>query len=133
MIVFAFGIVSFGKAYGCTESEMLDLIGSLEAPEGYDQVYGGVKLAPPRPITSMRVYEVIEWQREASRTAVSSAAGRYQVIRATLERMVERGVVHKNERFSPGVQDRIGRFLLRETGYRSGPISHKTANRIAGV
>lgn len=133
LIVFAFGIVSVGKAYGCTESEMLELIGSLEAPEGYDQVYGGVKLAPPRPITSMRVYEVIAWQREASRTAVSSAAGRYQVIRATLERMVERGVVHKNERFSPGVQDRIGRYLLRETGYRSGPISHKTANRIAGV
>lgn len=117
----------------CTEDDMLDLIGSLEAPQGYDQVYGGVKLDPPRPITSMRVSEVIAWQRQASRTAVSSAAGRYQVIRATLERMVERGVVRKHERFSPGVQDRIGRYLLRETGYRSGPIGHKTANRIAGV
>jgi muramidase (phage lysozyme) len=134
----AFALVLFfailaPQSFACTEAEMLDLIGSLEAPKGYDQVYGGVKLDPPRPITSMRISEVLAWQRQASRTAVSSAAGRYQVIRATLTRMVDRGVVGMNERYSPGVQDRIGRYLLRETGYRSGPISSGTANRIAGV
>lgn len=112
---------------------MLDLIGSLEAPEGYDQVYYGVKLAPPRPITSMTIEEVLAWQRIASRTAVSSAAGRYQVIRATLKGVVKSGTVRLSDPFDPATQDRIGRYLLRQTGYRDGLATEAIANRIAGV
>ena len=117
----------------CTEDAMLDLIGSLEAPDGYDQVYSGVRVNPPRPITSMSVGEVIAWQRQASKTAVSSAAGRYQVIRATLQNMVESGVVSLDARFDARTQDRIGRHLLHQTGYRAGETSPAVANRIAGV
>ena len=119
--------------YACTERDMLDLIGSLEAPEGYDQVYGGVKLAPPRPITSMTVQEVMTWQRQATKTAVSSAAGRYQVIRETLNGVVKQGVVSLNERYTPAVQDRIGAYLLAQTGYRDGDSSNKVLNRVSDV
>ncbi len=120
-------------AQACTTSDMLDLIGSVEAPEGYNQVYGGVKLMPPAPITSMTVREVINWQREASRTAVSSAAGRYQIIRATLEGLVARGVVHPNDRFDPYTQDRLGAALLADTGYTDGTTDPNIANRVSGV
>lgn len=124
--------VPFG-AYACTTNDMLDLIGSVEAPQGYNQVYSGVKLMPPAPITTMTVREVLEWQRQASRTAVSSAAGRYQVIRETLEGQVTRGVVSLNDRFDERTQDRIGRSLLEATGYRSGSTDPAVANRISGV
>ncbi|MDX8355383.1 hypothetical protein [Cognatiyoonia sp. IB215182] len=117
----------------CTTSQMLEFIGSLEAPEGYNQVYSGVKLMPPAPITSMTVQEVINWQREASRTAVSSAAGRYQVIRATLESLVAQGVVRPSDRFSPRTQDRLGAALLADIGYTNGTTDPNVANRISGV
>lgn len=121
------------SALACTTVDMLDLIGSLEAPEGYNQVYGGVRLQPPRPITTMTVNEVMAWQRQASKTAVSSAAGRYQVIRATMQSMVDAGVVDGNDVYSPATQDRIGSYLLGQAGYQSGATSDAVLNRVSGV
>ena len=121
-------------AVACNENTMLDFIGSLEAPGGYDTVYYGVRVEPPRPITTMSISEVLDWQRRAVRGgSVSSAAGRYQIIRPTLARLVDTGVVSPHETFDMATQDRLGRHLLRETGYRAGDTSAATANRIAGV
>ncbi|WP_299083402.1 hypothetical protein [uncultured Ruegeria sp.] len=127
------GSFATGQAMACTERTMLDFIGSLEAPEGYDQVFSRVSVQPPRPITAMTVDEVLEWQSLASRTSVSSAAGRYQVIRATLQGLVDQGVVARNEPFDSALQDRIGTHLLRQTGYRNGVASPVVANRVAGI
>ena len=121
-------------ASACSENTMLDFIGSLEAPGGYDTVYYGVKQPPPRPITSMTVREVLEWQRSAVKGgSVSSAAGRYQIIRPTLKRLVDSRVVSPDVTFDVATQDRLARHLLRETGYRAGDTSTATANRIARV
>lgn len=127
------GLMMAGVAVACTTNDVLDLIGSVEAPQGYNQVYSGVRVTPPAPLTTMTVREVLAWQREASRTAVSSAAGRYQVIRATLENQVTRGVVSLDDRFDRRTQDRIGRALLDATGYRNGSTDPAVANRISGV
>jgi hypothetical protein len=116
-----------------TTKDMLDLIGGLEAPEGYDQYYGGIKHAPPKPLSRMRVSEVLDWQREAARTSVSTAAGRYQFIRPTLQGLVDAGVVSPNARFNGRTQDKLGAHLLRQAGYRDGVTDPKIANRIAGV
>ena len=118
----------------CTEDRLLQLIGQIEAPGGYDTVYYGARIKPPRPITQMTVGEVLAWQRNTVRGgSVSSAAGRYQIIRPTLQGLVNKGAVSTNETFSAATQDRLGRHLLRETGYRNGDTSTATANRIAGV
>ena len=126
-------ILSNGAARACTATTMLDLIASLEAPDGYDQVYSGVTVSPPRAITEMTVAEVLDWQRDASRTSVSSAAGRYQVIRPTLREMLAQGVVRENEVFGRHAQDKIALHLLNKAGYRSGQYSPAVANRIAGI
>ena len=121
-------------AFADTEDTVLDLVRRLEAPGGYDTVYSGVRVKPPRPITTMRVEEVLAWQRSTVRQgSVSSAAGSYQIIRPTLQRLVDQGVVSPSETFDASTQDRLGRHLLRETGYRAGDTSAATANRIAGV
>ena len=118
----------------CTEATMLDFIGALEAPRGYDTVYYGVRVDPPRRITEMSVNEVLEWQRQAVRFAsVSSAAGRYQIIRPTLQRLVGAGVVAPGAIFDAATQDRLAQHLLRETGYRAGDTTADTANAIAGI
>ncbi|MCG7626486.1 hypothetical protein MHM88_01610 [Epibacterium sp. MM17-32] len=113
---------SGGKGLG----GLLDLIGSVEAPKGYDQVYGGTKLAPPKPITSMTVAEVLDWQdRSVAAGSASSAAGKYQVIRGTLRDEVRNGTVSMNDRFTPAVQDKIAvsRMNYRGLGaYQAGLI-----------
>lgn len=109
------------------EAALLGLIGSLEAPQGYDQVYGGSRLPPPRPITQMTVGEVLAWQdRSVAAGSRSSAAGRYQIIRKTLRALVRAGVVSTNERFDRATQDRLGLALMKKRGlndYQSGRIS----------
>ena len=133
-VVFALLFACAIEARACNEDTMLEFIGSLEAPGGFDTVYYGARIAPTRPITTMRVGEVLDWQRRTVRGgSVSSAAGRYQIVRPTLKRLVDTGVVSRDETFSPQVQTRLGRHLLRETGYRAGDTSAATANRIAGV
>ena len=123
-----------GPAQAYTEDTILDLVRRLEAPRGYDTVYYGVRVKPPRPITTMSVEEVLAWQRSTVRQgSISSAAGSYQIIRPTLQRLVDQGAVSLSEPFDAATQDRLGRHLLRETGYRAGDTSTATANRIAGV
>ncbi|WP_170566220.1 hypothetical protein [Ruegeria atlantica] len=117
-----------------TEDTVLELVRRLEAPGGYDTVHDGMGLRPPRPITTLRVEEVLAWQRSAvQQGSLTSAAGSYRIIRLTLQRLVDQGVVSRADRFDAATQDRLGRHLLRETGYRAGDTSDATANRIAQV
>ena len=134
LLALLFTLLAPPPVLGATEERVLELVRRLEAPGGYDQVYGGVRLKPPRPITTLSVEEVLTWQRSTVRQgSVSSAAGSYQIIRPTLQRLVDQGVVSPSARFDAATQDRLGRHLLRETGYRAGDTSAATANRIAQV
>lgn len=106
---------------------LLGLIGGIEAPQGYNQVYGGSKISPPRPLTSMTVGEVLDWQDQSVRAgSASSAAGRYQFIRGTLRGLVRQGAVSTSDRFDETTQDRLAVQLMKGRGledYQSGRIS----------
>lgn len=108
-------------------SGLLDLIGKHEAPGGYDQVYGGSKIQPPKPITSMTVGEVLAWQdRSVAAGSKSSAAGRYQFLRKTLRSLVREGAVSMGDRFDKATQDRLATRLMERRGlgnYLAGKIS----------
>lgn len=121
---------SAGGAIPPAARSILDVIGNGEAPRGYDQVYGGIPhaAAPPRPITSMSVREVYDWQgRAVSAGAASTAAGRYQIIRGTL-----RGLAHKLDawswRYDPATQDRFAFELLRRRGWDAFVQGRKSLN-----
>ena len=121
-------------APACTENTILDLIGGLEAPGGYDTVWHGVRHPPPRPVSQMTIGEVIDWQREAMRTgSASTAAGQYQLIRPTLEALVRNGVISRDELFDAAAQDRLAQHLLRETGYRGGAWTDHMAETMARI
>lgn len=127
-------LLGVSNAQACNQQTMLDLIGSLEAPQGYDQVYGGVKTPPPAPLTSLTIAQVLDWQDVAARTSVSTAAGRYQVIRGTLRELVRKGVVSETDTFNQATQDKIGSHLLKSAGYPPGPNNvNNVANRISGI
>ena len=67
-----------------SKAAVLDFIGRYEAPGGYDQAHAAVPESPPRPLTAMTIREVLAWQKRIRPRAVSTAAGRYQVIHDTL-------------------------------------------------
>ena len=119
------------SAQACTTSSLLVLIGQLEAPEGFNQTYSGVKFPPPEPLEQMTVQEVMDWQSVAGRAAVSSAAGRYQLTREVLDALVQSGVIRARDRFNPKTQTRAAIHLLEKAGYKDGVSDPDVANRIA--
>lgn len=109
---------------------LLDLIAKHESESaaakqnvssGYDVVvWQASKVYPPtKPITTMTVFEVLSWQREAIAETKQvygsgySAAGRYQVIRKTLQSLDVNG----NALFDKETQDVVGIMLLRRRGW----------------
>lgn len=103
------------------------MIGGLEAPQGFNQVYSGSMLHPPRPLTMMSVDEVLDWQaRSVAAGSESSAAGRFQIIRETLAGLRDEMGLTGSEIFDEAMQTRMAIHLMRRRGlddWRAGRIS----------
>lgn len=100
---------------------ILAYIGALEAPKGYDQVYGGIlpEDRPPKPLTTMTIREVLDWQQRIDPKYRSEAAGQYQIIEKTLLDLVRQGYVSEGDLFDAETQDYAGWTLMRRRGYDS--------------
>ncbi len=107
---------------------LLDFIGDIEAPQGYDTIFGNRQGNLPIPLTQMTYGNIIDAQANwGSKTWVrnnwghktaSSAAGRYQFMRATLQDIAkEVRTIDGRAIFSSGLQDRLGYYLLLRRGY----------------
>jgi hypothetical protein len=114
---------------------LLDLIAQHESESaaeaqgvesGYDVVvWQAFKVYPPlKPLTSMIVSEVLEWQAEAIKQYKRkydlrigySAAGRYQIIHSTLQGLVD-SYWKMSDVFDASTQDMLGLQLLRRRGF----------------
>ena len=116
---------------------ILDFIGGHEAPEGFDQYYGGIHRddGPPKPLTQMTVWEVLEWQDSIDAKYPSEAAGRFQIMEDTMRGMVESGQIDGDDLFDETTQYDIGYQLLQRRGWNKfarGDISRtEFGNRLA--
>lgn len=90
---------------------ILDLIAEPESNGQYDAVYPGER--NPK-MTSMTLDELYQDMRKRARRTGSSASGRYQYIRKTLQELArEMGLNPRTTKFSPKVQDTIALYHLR--------------------
>ncbi len=107
---------------------LLDFIGDIEAPQGYDTIFGNRQGNLAVPLTQMTYGEIVDAQGEwGNKTWVrsnwgyktsSSAAGRYQFMRATLQGIAkEVPTIDGRTIFSSSLQDRLGYYLLLRRGY----------------
>ncbi len=94
---------------------IFDVIGKYESRGDYTAVYGGIPEAQrPAALRAMTVAEVISWQRKVVNAgAKSSAAGKYQIIRKTLETCSARAGVAQTRKFDVNTQDELALDLLR--------------------
>jgi len=106
-----------------------DLIGKYESRGDYNIVYGGIpaRLRPAK-LTDMTVGDVIAWQRAVvNQGAASSAAGKYQIIRKTLESLN----FPADAKFNEYTQDAMGDALLDRRGFKSFLTGKKSIEDMA--
>ncbi|MGY6246190.1 hypothetical protein ACXIUS_01415 [Bosea thiooxidans] len=96
---------------------LLDFIGQTEAPRGYDTVYGNNQSKLPKPLTSMTLGEVLAAQPGWTKSFGSSAAGRYQFMKATLDGLLTELTLSRSQKLDADLQDRLGYHLLKRRGY----------------
>lgn len=116
---------------------LLDFIRSHEAPKGYGQVWGGIRPAhrPKRPLETMTVQQVLDWQDSIDRLYRSEAAGGYQVLEDTLRDHYRKAGLSPTDVFDAATQDRFAVYLLKRRGlddYVAGVLTAEDfANRLA--
>lgn len=104
--------------FGANDVDFLNMMGDVEAPDGFGDVFNGVPLLPPDSIEEMTIGEVLAYQRQirALGTA-SSAVGRYQFIHVTLQRLVVELGISPDLVFDGEVQTFLARALMADCGF----------------
>ena len=104
---------------------LLEFIGSLEAPGGYDVYSHYAAAPPPKPLTTMTVNEVLAWQDSIDARSRSEAAGRFQIMEDTLRGyLVPTMGLTGEERFSREMQNAMAVALMRRRGWNPKSQSH---------
>lgn len=98
-------------------ARLLDFIGLTEAPNGYGTIYANKQGKLAKPLTSMTLDEVLAAQKDWSKNHGSSAAGRYQFMRATLVGLIAELGLRGSQKLDGNLQDRLGYHLLIRRGY----------------
>lgn len=113
---------------------VMEFIGGLEAPRGYNDFFGGVAEPPPRQLTTMTIDEVLAWQDEIDARSISEAAGRYQIMEDTLRGLKARMRLTGGELFDIAMQDRLALELMAMAGWHPDRDDHEVmANALARV
>jgi peptidoglycan hydrolase-like protein with peptidoglycan-binding domain/muramidase (phage lysozyme) len=103
--------------------QVLVYLGSKEAPKGYNTVFGNKMSKMPKPLTSMTFDEVVAQGKWRTDNFGSSACGRYQFMRDTLDKpntladLKGELKLSGSELFTPILQDGLGFHLLIRRGW----------------
>lgn len=106
-----------GTAPSSVEVELFDKVVGGESDD-YDTVYYGSKVKPPKPVTQMTVEDIRSWQDASVKAgSKSSAVGRFQIIRKTMDSLINEGVLSPTDVFNEETQKKAYTALLDRRGY----------------
>ena len=115
--------------------KLLDLIGSKEAPKGYDQIYTKAEGLVGKPKLTIMSLDQVRALQEKMAPSGSTACGRYQFIRATFDATRKAMGLPGYTVWIPQVQDGMAEYLLVKRGlnkFITGEISREAfANNLA--
>lgn len=93
----------------------LDFIAEYESTGNYNAVYGHASNSSNPRLTDMTIDEVLEWQKSRSYTA----AGKYQIIRKTLQGLKNNLDLDGSKKYDEAMQDLLATELLNGRGLQS--------------
>lgn len=107
---------------------LLEFIGKPESGCDYNVVYGGIKTKhrPVKPLVTMTIGQVLDWQDRIDPLYMSEASGYYQIMEDTLRGLYASAGLTTSDLFNEENQDRLAVQLLRRRGlddYMSGKIT----------
>lgn len=107
---------------------LLAFIAQPESRGDYNAVWGGIakKHRPKRPLVTMTIAEVLDWQDGIDAMYPSEAAGRYQIMEDTLRPLPPSAGLLPSDLFNEANQDKLALVLLKRRGldkYLAGVIS----------
>lgn len=118
--------VSHASATVAHVKPLLDLIAKAESNGKYNAHFGNADNNNPK-FTTMSVDEVIAWQKAfLNAGSISSAVGRYQILRGTLKDLKKKLKLTGAETFDAELQDRMGLALLKRRGLEEYLVGTKT-------
>lgn len=128
-------VVEVSTGFAANDVDFLNMMGNVEAPEGFGQVFNGVPILPPERLEEMTIGEVLAYQRQIRALGtLSSAVGRYQFIYQTLNRLVAELGIAPDLVFDGEVQTFLARALMSDCGfYETDRDSVALADCLAGV
>jgi hypothetical protein len=103
--------VSSGGQFGT----LLNFIGKAESNNNYNAYFRHANNSNNPELVSKSVNEILAFQDQfVAAGSPSSAAGKYQIIRQTLRRMVQQGKVAGSDPFNQETQDKLAVELMRQ-------------------
>lgn len=97
-------------------AQLLDVIAEGESKGNYNAYFGHAANTNIR-FTEMTVGQVLQWQEDhVQEGGRSSAVGKYQIIRPTLEGLVHERGIDKQEKYDEALQDKLAIALLERRG-----------------
>lgn len=95
---------------------LLETIAKGESNGNYNAYFGNAKNMTIR-FTEMSVAEVLQWQADyVAQGSVSSAVGKYQIIRPTLAGLVKELKLDTSKKFDKTLQDKMAMRLIERRG-----------------
>lgn len=135
VMVLAIGLTIFITMARETENYnyagLLDTIAKGESKGNYNAYFGHTHNADIR-FTQMTVGEVLAWQSDYVKNgSPSSAVGKYQFVRPTLNGLVQQQRIPLGVRFDEALQDRLAVTLLERRGLKDYAKSKITREQFA--
>ena len=116
---------------------LLDFIAKPESGGDYNVVWGGIakKDRPKKPLITMTIAQVLDWQDSIDARYPSEAAGKYQIMEDTLRPLPPSAGLLPSDLFNEVNQDKLATVLLKRRGldkYLVGVVSaEEFANNLA--
>lgn len=120
-----------GAANAGQLSTLLDFIGQFESGKNYNAFFGKSGNTDNPPVASMKVSEILVFQdKMVANNKISSACGKYQIVRKTLKGLISSGVIKTTDVFSPANQDMLAIALMKGRGLGSFLTNPMTGDRV---
>lgn len=105
--------------YGGALDALKSVISKGESGEDYNRLVNkkGSSEALRAPLTDMTVGEVLNYQRGMKSSGhLSSAAGKYQILKGTLQSLINEGVLTSEDKYDRATQEKAAEALLKRRG-----------------